>query len=69
MKALCWYGKHDVRVEETPRPEDPQPARRRSAHHLHGPSAAPTCTSTTGSFRACRRATSWATSSWAKWWT
>ena len=36
MKALCWHGTRDVRVEHGPRSADPEPARRDRARDLDG---------------------------------
>ena len=36
MKAVCWHGKRDVRVETVPDPGDPEPARRHRAGDLDG---------------------------------
>ena len=49
MKALCWNGKRDVRVEEVADPKIPQPATTRSSRSARRPSAARTCTCTTDS--------------------
>ena len=35
MRALCWHGKSDVRVDTVPDPEDRGPARRHHQDHLH----------------------------------
>jgi threonine dehydrogenase-like Zn-dependent dehydrogenase len=50
MKALCWHGKNDVRVDNVP---DPTILNGRDAilKITSTRSAAPTCTSTTGSSR------------------
>ena len=50
MKANCWYGKHDVRVEEVPDPKILNPRDAIVQDHLAPRSAAPTCTCTTASF-------------------
>ena len=66
MKALCWHGKGDVRVDTVPDPkiEDPRDAivRITSTRHLRlrpAPATTATC-------RRWRRATSSATSRWAR---
>ena len=67
MKAQLLDGQEATsRVEDVPDPEDPQRARRDRARSRRPRSAAPTCTSTTASCRRWRRATSSATSSWAR---
>ena len=65
MKALCWHGKNDVRVETVPDPkiEDPRDAIVRSPRP---PSAASDLHLTTATSRRWSRATSSATSSWAR---
>ena len=65
MKAVCYYGKEDIRVETVPDPKilNPRDAIVKvTATAICGS----TCTSTTATSRPCRRATSSATSSWAK---
>ena len=65
MKAVCWHGTHDVRVENVPEPKIINPATP-SSRSRSPRSAAPICTSTTATSRPCRRATSSAMSSWAR---
>ena len=65
MKANCWMGKKTVEVQQVPDPK----ILNRATPSCGSPrrrSAAPTCTSTTASSRRWRRATSSATSSWAR---
>ena len=66
MKAVCYYGKEDMRVETRARSARSSTRATRSSRSPRPRSAAPTCTSTTATSRRCRRATSSATSSWAR---
>ena len=65
MKANCWMGRNEVEVNEVPDPRSSTPATP-SCGSRRPRSAAPTCTCTTATCRRWRRATSWATSSWAR---
>ncbi len=66
MKAVCWMGKEKMSVENVPDPQDTQSARRHHSNHPHrhlrlGPASLRRLHS-----RPWSRATSLATSSWAK---
>jgi hypothetical protein len=67
MKAVCYMGKEKMGVEDVPDPKilNPRDAivRITSTCILD-----PTCIFTTGYCQPWNRATSWATSSWAKSW-
>ena len=66
MKANCWYGKNDVRVDRRPRSQDPQRRRRDRPDHVHRHLRLRPAPLRRLRARRWRRATSSATSSWAR---
>ena len=65
MRALCWHGKGDVRVDTVPDPKIEHPAMR-SSRSPPARSAAPTCTCSTAISRRWKAATSSAMRTWAR---
>ena len=65
MRALCWHGKSDVRVDTVPDPKIQHP-RDAIIKITSARSAAPTSICSTASSPRWRRATSWAMKTWAR---